>query len=178
MNWGAGQGRVPRFETVSARAAKTIGGDMGANRSTGTKVLCEPGQFLQYDYRKSKAPLEPSDNGRLSMIKAVQWNIERGYQLDEIIATLKRNQADIICLQELDIDCERTNNRNVPQEIAEALGMNCVYVTEFVEFRSPKRKKRVQVSLVVLLHVIHEMFCRAEEFMEMLYYRTMIWIRF
>lgn len=114
--------------------------------ATNTKVLCEPGDFLQYECRSSTKSHEPQNKGRLPMIKAVQWNIERGYQLDEIIATLKRHQADIICLQELDIDCERTGHKNVPREIAEALGMNCVYVTEFVEFWSPKRKKRVQVS--------------------------------
>lgn len=79
------------------------------------------------------------------MIKAIQWNIERGYKLDQIITTLARHQADIICLQELDIDCERTGNKNIPKEIAEALKMNCVYVTEFVEYKSPKRKRRVQV---------------------------------
>ena len=39
---------------------------------------------------------------------AVQWNIERGYQLAGIIEELRSIDADIISLQEVDVGCERS----------------------------------------------------------------------
>lgn len=78
------------------------------------------------------------------MLKCIQWNIERGYRLAEIVAALQRHQADIICLQELDIACERTGGANVPMILAQALGMRCAFVAEFDELHSPLRSPRLQ----------------------------------
>ena len=39
----------------------------------------------------------------------LQWNIERGYELDGIIEELKRLDADVLSLQEIDIGCARSN---------------------------------------------------------------------
>lgn len=38
----------------------------------------------------------------------MQWNIERGYKLEEIVKELKNIDADVIALQEVDIGCERS----------------------------------------------------------------------
>ena len=38
----------------------------------------------------------------------LQWNIERGYKLQQIVTELKAVDADIIALQEVDIGCERS----------------------------------------------------------------------
>lgn len=38
----------------------------------------------------------------------MQWNIERGYQLAGIIDELRRIDADVISLQEVDVGCERS----------------------------------------------------------------------
>lgn len=38
----------------------------------------------------------------------MQWNIERGYKLEEIVKELKQIDADVIALQEVDIGCERS----------------------------------------------------------------------
>lgn len=40
----------------------------------------------------------------------MQWNIERGYKLEEIVKELKTIDADVIALQEVDIGCERSLN--------------------------------------------------------------------
>lgn len=40
----------------------------------------------------------------------LQWNIERGYKLEEIVKELKNIDADLIALQEVDIGCERSSN--------------------------------------------------------------------
>lgn len=77
-------------------------------------------------------------------LKCVQWNIERGYKLNQIIECLKTHDADIVCLQELDIGCARSGNRDCALEIAKALGMRCAFFTEFEELFSEKRKPHVQ----------------------------------
>ncbi len=104
------------------------------------ETICEPGNFLLYDCRKKDHGKDVAPN----MLKCVQWNVERGYRLHEVIVILKRHQADIICLQELAIGCERSNVQNVPKLIADALEMNCVFVTEFVELHSSRRSRRTQ----------------------------------
>ena len=40
----------------------------------------------------------------------MQWNIERGYKLDQIVQALKQIEADVIALQEVDIGCERSDS--------------------------------------------------------------------
>ena len=40
----------------------------------------------------------------------LQWNIERGYKLPDIIAEMQQIQADVIALQEIDIGCKRSGS--------------------------------------------------------------------
>ena len=63
----------------------------------------------------------------------MSWNIDKGYQVHKIIQALKEQSPDIVLLQELDIGCDRTRSDNIPDMIAEALSMNCVFVPEFQE---------------------------------------------
>lgn len=109
-----------------------------------------PGELLVYDYRPAQskggdahARPQRRAEGREGL-RFVQWNIERGYKMPEIINILQAHKADVICLQELDIGCERSEYRNVAQEIAEALRMKLAFVTEFVELHSPLRGKDLQ----------------------------------
>eukprot|EP00775_Hariotina_reticulata_P004582 gene4582-4836_t len=78
-----------------------------------------------------------NNNQRCS--KLLQWNIERGYKLDLIIQQLKQADADILSLQEVDIGCERSGYRDTGKEIAQALGLNYIFVCEFQELHSPLR---------------------------------------
>ena len=41
-------------------------------------------------------------------MRLVQWNIERGLQLAAIVEQLRRLDADVIALQEIDVGCERS----------------------------------------------------------------------
>lgn len=63
----------------------------------------------------------------------VTWNINRGQQLYEVIEFLAGTSADVILLQETDLNARRTQGRNVAQEIAQALAMNYVFGCEFEE---------------------------------------------
>ena len=66
-------------------------------------------------------------------IRLVSWNVNRGYQLMRIIEYLAGSSADLILLQETDINARRTGHRNIPREIAQALQMNYVFGLEFEE---------------------------------------------
>ncbi len=66
-------------------------------------------------------------------IRLVSWNVNRGLRLTEIIEFLAASSADLILLQETDVNARRTRYLNVPREIAEALKMNYVFGREFEE---------------------------------------------
>lgn len=102
----------------------------------------DPGQIIIYDYTPQKSSFNMPDMH--APIKCIQWNIERGYRLDAVISTLRSYEADIICLQELDVHCARSTYRNAAKEIAEALQMTCLFIVEFEELYSRKRSPRTQ----------------------------------
>lgn len=66
-------------------------------------------------------------------IRAVNWNIDRGLRLEEIIQFLEAQKADILILQEVDLNAQRTGFRNIAEEIARRLRMNYVFGFEFQE---------------------------------------------
>jgi endonuclease/exonuclease/phosphatase family metal-dependent hydrolase len=109
--------------------------------------LPSPGQLVYLDCRPkttddTNAPSTQNDSQR--PLKCVQWNIERAYKLDAIIQLLLSLDADIICLQELDIGCERSSLRNSFLEITLALKMFGVFGCEFEEIKSRMRSKKTQ----------------------------------
>jgi len=66
-------------------------------------------------------------------IRVISWNINRGEQLDGVLEFLRRTPADLILLQETDVNARRTQYRNVAREIAQALRMDYVFGFEFEE---------------------------------------------
>jgi hypothetical protein len=66
-------------------------------------------------------------------IRVVDWNIDRGLSLPGIINFLKETNADILILQEVDINARRTRRVNIAQEIARKLQMNYAFGREFEE---------------------------------------------
>lgn len=66
-------------------------------------------------------------------IRVVDWNIDRGLKLRSIIEFLAGANADIVMLQEVDINCRRTQRLNIAHEIARQLRLNYVFGREFVE---------------------------------------------
>src|SRR5215469_4756489 len=70
---------------------------------------------------------------RAGTLKVVCWNINRGLQLNAVIDFLAGSSADLILLQETDVNARRTQRRNIPREIAQALQMNYVFGREFKE---------------------------------------------
>ena len=66
-------------------------------------------------------------------IRVVSWNIDRGWQLQRVIEFLASEKADILLLQEVDLNAKRTHHANVAREIAQKLQMNYVFGREFQE---------------------------------------------
>ena len=66
-------------------------------------------------------------------IRVISWNINRGQQLDGVLEFLRRTPADLILLQETDVNARRTHCRNIAREIAQALRMDYVFGCEFQE---------------------------------------------
>ena len=66
-------------------------------------------------------------------LAVVSWNIERGVRFAGVLDTLKKLDADVLLLQEVDRDCRRSGGRDVAAELAAALGMNWIFAGEFQE---------------------------------------------
>ena len=66
-------------------------------------------------------------------LRIVNWNINRGLELQGIIDFLASINADILILQEADLNARRTHRLNIAQEIARKLEMDYVFGCEFQE---------------------------------------------
>jgi endonuclease/exonuclease/phosphatase family metal-dependent hydrolase len=64
-------------------------------------------------------------------LRAVAWNVERGKRFAALMGVLSNEpwlrDADLLLLTEVDIGMGRSGNRNVPREVAAALGMGYVF---------------------------------------------------
>ena len=74
-----------------------------------------------------------------SSIRVVDWNIDRGLRLSGIIEFLASAKADLLTLQEVDLNARRTQRLNVAREIAQKLQMNYVFGCEFQELTQGSR---------------------------------------
>jgi endonuclease/exonuclease/phosphatase family metal-dependent hydrolase len=68
-----------------------------------------------------------------SSLRVVDWNIDRGQQLQGVTDFLASTDADILILQEVDLHAKRTHRLNISEEIARKLQMNYVFGREFQE---------------------------------------------
>jgi endonuclease/exonuclease/phosphatase family metal-dependent hydrolase len=67
------------------------------------------------------------------VVRVVSWNIERGLQFPGILQFLRTIEADLILLQEVDLNARRTHYRDVASELAHALNLNVVFGKEYEE---------------------------------------------
>jgi endonuclease/exonuclease/phosphatase family metal-dependent hydrolase len=72
-------------------------------------------------------------------IRVVNWNINRGLRLQGVIDFLSSAKADIILLQECDLNARRTHHLNIAREISQKLQMNYVFGREFQELTQGTR---------------------------------------
>jgi endonuclease/exonuclease/phosphatase family metal-dependent hydrolase len=84
--------------------------------------------ILVGDCAPSRWGLWPSDS-----LRVVNWNIDRGLKLAEVIDFLASQKADLFILQEVDLNARRTRFLNVAEQIGRKLQMNYVFGREFQE---------------------------------------------
>jgi endonuclease/exonuclease/phosphatase family metal-dependent hydrolase len=77
--------------------------------------------------------------GPHASVRVVDWNINRGSQLSGIIEFLSSTKADLILLQEVDLNARRTRHLNIAREISQKLEMNYVFGREFQELTQGPR---------------------------------------
>jgi len=86
------------------------------------------------NFSPSRLVLIPPDS-----IRVVNWNINRGLRLQKVIEFLASAKADVILLQEADLNARRTYHLNIAKEIAQKLQMNYVFGREFQELTQGSR---------------------------------------
>lgn len=106
-----------------------------------------PNEFQQgievsHIYTKNDAA-QPRQAQGIETLRILNWNIERGFEPDALLAYIKQVGADIVCLQEVDWGNLRTDNRDVLEYLAEHTGMLGLYSTEFIEIQTPYRWKKL-----------------------------------
>ena len=74
-----------------------------------------------------------------SSVTVVSWNIDRGLKLQGVMEFLSRARADIILLQEADLNARRTHHLNIAREISQKLQLNYVFGREFQELSQGTR---------------------------------------
>ena len=77
--------------------------------------------------------------GPLASMRVVDWNINRGLRLSGIIEFLSSTKADLILLQEVDLNARRTEHLNIAREISQKLKLNYVFGREFQELTQGRR---------------------------------------
>lgn len=101
------------------------------------QIVGEPARLVQ-------APPESRE------LTVVTWNIERGTRFDRVLSTLRALDADIYLLQEVDMFCRRSGERNVAKDLADTLGMNWLFVGEFEEIGESRRGVPALIGQAVL----------------------------
>jgi endonuclease/exonuclease/phosphatase family metal-dependent hydrolase len=69
----------------------------------------------------------------LAELKVLDWNIDRGTQLEKIASGMVSQQPDLAILQEVDLNARRSGSQDIAQELAKRLNLNYVFATEFQE---------------------------------------------
>lgn len=90
-------------------------------------------------------------------VRVLAWNIERGLSFEAILAALREDdalsRADILLLTEVDIGMARTENRNIPKELAAALGMHAYYANAYLCFsKGTRHELHIEGENAVGLH--------------------------
>ncbi len=71
--------------------------------------------------------------GPPASFKLLDWNIERGLQMQGITDAIRRESPHICLLQEVDLNARRTHRQNIAEDLARKLVLNYVFAVEFEE---------------------------------------------
>eukprot|EP00753_Platysulcus_tardus_P008647 PLAT1615.1.p1 GENE.PLAT1615.1~~PLAT1615.1.p1 ORF type:complete len:405 (+),score=141.68 PLAT1615.1:1537-2751(+) len=88
------------------------------------------GVDMQAAMREGELPDAP-------FVRVVSWNIERGYKVADLAAKLREVNADIVLLQEVDIDARRSGRIDTGAELAAALRMSYIFANQMDDIEEP-----------------------------------------
>ena len=88
------------------------------------------GDILVRDFRSNKPP--QTSSSLYPSLRIVSLNMEMGKKINKIISSLKSLDADIICLQEVDLSTHRCHYVDLIGEIAKELNMNSLFTVEVI----------------------------------------------
>jgi endonuclease/exonuclease/phosphatase family metal-dependent hydrolase len=109
----------------------------------GRKLLTEFQHHLERDRLYRKLPRRESPHASSAdRVRVMSWNIGRGYHPDRIADAIGTVRPDIVCLQEVDWNNDRTGRCDVLQHLAERTNMFGVFGIEFLELQAPGRTRR------------------------------------
>ena len=66
-------------------------------------------------------------------LRVISWNIDRGYQLDQVVSEIANQPVDLCLLQEFDWGTTRVGNADVGAELARRLHLDLAYAVAFEE---------------------------------------------
>jgi endonuclease/exonuclease/phosphatase family metal-dependent hydrolase len=93
----------------------------------------------------SFAPAPPSRR-----INVITWNIDRGTNLSSVASSLASCNADLLLLQEVDWNTQRTGFLDVTAELAKRLQQNAAYAVEFQELGQEQAGKPAYIGQATL----------------------------
>jgi endonuclease/exonuclease/phosphatase family metal-dependent hydrolase len=111
----------------------TIGKDTSVRPSLSIYNPMMPGARLIKELEIGSFATSPFAREWPETLRIVSWNVNRGLQLSGVIDFLQSSSADLILLQETDVNARRTRHRNIPREVAQALRLNYIFGREFEE---------------------------------------------
>jgi len=86
------------------------------------------------DYSRS-----PGFRGNAGLLN---WNIDRGLNLEGIQAAIRAAKPDLCIFQEVDLGARRTGGKDIALELAQSFGMNYSFAPEFQELSQSVRTLR------------------------------------
>lgn len=123
---------LQHFLLENLRAHKTIA---GLRKSA---FYADYGKQLESFLKTPQLFACPGARPRLrSFLRVAQWNIEKGKRFHEILDCLQSDDvlkwADVLILNEADYGMNRSQNRHVARDLAEALSMNMAFAPAHLE---------------------------------------------
>lgn len=83
-------------------------------------------------------------------LHVVDWNVDRGTQLNQISHALTGDQPDLCLLQEVDLSAKRSGKVNVAEELARQLKMRYAYASAWQELSQGHEAQQGQAILTRL----------------------------
>jgi endonuclease/exonuclease/phosphatase family metal-dependent hydrolase len=105
--------------------------------------LTEFQRSLECDHLYTKLPTQAASHpAREDALRIMSWNIGRGYDPRRIAEAIVACSPDIVCLQEVDWNNDRTGRCDVLQSLAETTNMIGIFGAEFLELQTAGRTRR------------------------------------